>query len=341
MQKVLKMKKILSILFFWSLSCVVFAQDPPVDFANFDIVNYTAKTVCFKSTIEFINKSTPDTITHTYVWDFGDNSKKDTTYSLLSNIKHTYNKDGKFSVTLSIIDTSNNDTLLSQKKRPNAITIYKPTAEAFDIKVDDFQTFQYTFTPSKSFAPFDSSAWQYDWYFGDDTFVEDSVIPEKIYAKENFTTGYSVKMVLRLKDNIKLSNNKTAECRDSIIQIIKVRDGFFKGDSATRKALIPNIFTPNGQHDKFTFSLEDTTDASLIKNNDIFAIKTNGINIFKLWIYNRWGNLIYKTESYKIDWDGKSSNGEDVSSGVYYYVIESDASDKKHKTAGVIHLFRE
>ena len=101
----------------------------------------------------------------------------------------------------------------------------------------------------------------------------------------------------------------------------------------------------NGHVDSFKFAtdLEQGTFVSLnaLNDNDIFVFKTNGENIFKFWVYNRYGGLVYKTESKSIVWNGKSSSGEDLNSGVYYYVIESDATDKHHNTAGVIHIFRE
>jgi gliding motility-associated-like protein len=38
-------------------------------------------------------------------------------------------------------------------------------------------------------------------------------------------------------------------------------------------------------------------------------------------IYNRWGELLYRSTAYKNDWDG-TYNGENLPVGTYYYVIE-------------------
>ncbi|MCB9187811.1 MAG: gliding motility-associated C-terminal domain-containing protein [Flavobacteriales bacterium] len=38
-------------------------------------------------------------------------------------------------------------------------------------------------------------------------------------------------------------------------------------------------------------------------------------------IYNRWGSLLYSSSDYQNDWDG-TYNGDNVSAGVYYYVIK-------------------
>lgn len=64
--------------------------------------------------------------------------------------------------------------------------------------------------------------------------------------------------------------------------------------------IIPNVFTPN----------EDGT-------NDFFVIE--GIEVLDnciLKIFNRWGRLVYKSDSYKNDWDGKG-----MAEGVYYYTF--------------------
>jgi gliding motility-associated-like protein len=74
----------------------------------------------------------------------------------------------------------------------------------------------------------------------------------------------------------------------------------------------PNVFTPNG--DNF---------------NDLFVpiTPTDVINKFvervDFKVYNRWGNLVFKTTDPKINWDGKIMNSDRlVSVGVYYYVCD-------------------
>lgn len=37
-------------------------------------------------------------------------------------------------------------------------------------------------------------------------------------------------------------------------------------------------------------------------------------------IYNRWGSLLFSSNDYQNDWNG-TYNGDNVSAGVYYYVI--------------------
>jgi gliding motility-associated-like protein len=77
--------------------------------------------------------------------------------------------------------------------------------------------------------------------------------------------------------------------------------------------------------------------------NDRFEII--GIEIFnqvKIRIYNRWGNLVYQSERYQNDWDGKSNAsmaiGSTLPTGTYYYTIE--IVDTKEKFSGNVFLKR-
>lgn len=80
---------------------------------------------------------------------------------------------------------------------------------------------------------------------------------------------------------------------------------------------IPNGFSPNG----------DGT-------NDFFVI--DGIGEFPgniLYIYNRWGNLVYKKKEYANQWDGRSNVngvmfGEELPNGTYYYILDLNIDQK-------------
>lgn len=84
---------------------------------------------------------------------------------------------------------------------------------------------------------------------------------------------------------------------------------------------IPNVFTPNGDGD-----------------NDIFSVEIPGklASCLDLKIYNRWGQLIYKSYGNVVSWDGHTPDGATVSDGSYFYTIE--IKDKTYK--GHINIFR-
>ena len=92
---------------------------------------------------------------------------------------------------------------------------------------------------------------------------------------------------------------------------------------------IPNIFTPNGDG-----------------LNELFAPQFDPIeNLgeFQMYIYNRWGRLVFSTESYQKLWDGNNTNGQPYPEGVYYYHLyftHKILKNKEYKYHGTITLIR-
>ncbi|MDA9555721.1 gliding motility-associated C-terminal domain-containing protein, partial [Pelobium sp.] len=79
------------------------------------------------------------------------------------------------------------------------------------------------------------------------------------------------------------------------------------------KIYIPKGFSPNGDG-----------------VNDVFVIKnTSGLPLI-LEVYNRWGNIVYKSSNYANDWDGKCTEGvylgQDLPPSTYYYVVTYNGS---------------
>ena len=61
--------------------------------------------------------------------------------------------------------------------------------------------------------------------------------------------------------------------------------------------------------------------------NDFFKI--NGLNKHpnhQLWVYNRWGNLVFEAIDYQSDWEG-TWNGKDLPDGTYFYVLDLGDGD--------------
>ena len=62
-------------------------------------------------------------------------------------------------------------------------------------------------------------------------------------------------------------------------------------------------------------------------------------------IFNRWGQLVYHTNTINIEWNGNDENsGEDCPEGVYFYIAEVFESylegDKKRVLKGTLQLIR-
>ena len=91
--------------------------------------------------------------------------------------------------------------------------------------------------------------------------------------------------------------------------------------SQQQDPVIPNVFSPNGDH-----------------INDVFII--DGLSgSWTLRIFDRWGNLVYASENAaEQGWDGHNMIGNEVINGVYFYTLSDENSGKSYK--GYIHLFR-
>jgi len=79
--------------------------------------------------------------------------------------------------------------------------------------------------------------------------------------------------------------------------------------------IIPNVFTPNGDG-----------------INDSFFI--HGIESYtscEVVIFSRWGQKVYETRNYSNSnpWEGKDMQGNNLSDGVYFYVIKANNSQTK------------
>ena len=90
---------------------------------------------------------------------------------------------------------------------------------------------------------------------------------------------------------------------------------------------VPNAFTPN--------------DDGI---NETFIPQGIGIdeNNFEMYIYDRWGDLIYETNDINKPWDGRANNGSKIAQqDVYIWVIFTrDMQGARHKYLGRVTLIR-
>jgi gliding motility-associated-like protein len=70
--------------------------------------------------------------------------------------------------------------------------------------------------------------------------------------------------------------------------------------------------------------------------NDLFEIQNLPENT-ELIILNRWGNVVFSSQNYQNNWDGKDNSGKDLVDGVYTYKYTAQDGKTGH---GFVHLVR-
>ncbi|MDX5348857.1 MAG: gliding motility-associated C-terminal domain-containing protein [Hymenobacteraceae bacterium] len=72
---------------------------------------------------------------------------------------------------------------------------------------------------------------------------------------------------------------------------------------------IPNVITPNGD-----------------QQNEAFIVRGIAPGLIELTVYNRWGNVVYKSDSYQQNW-----RAENVGAGTYYYNLRIKETNQTYK----------
>ena len=97
----------------------------------------------------------------------------------------------------------------------------------------------------------------------------------------------------------------------------------FEINCAEPDIFIPSAFTPNGDG-----------------NNDLFRVRGNNLAEIELEVYNRWGQMVFKTNEISQGWDG-TFQGKKADPGVFVYHLTVICLDKQeYYTQGNVTLIR-
>lgn len=149
----------------------------------------------------------------------------------------------------------------------------------------------------------------------DDLFILNVTAPNANYLWQNNTTNPSIVVNKTGIYSVTVTNQCETKTDSIIISSNFCDECYF---------YFPNAFTPNNDN-----------------INDVFIPKSLCKFIdYELLIYNRWGEMIYKTNDFEKGWDGKTYNSE-ANTGVYVYTISYKFQGKKKSSAyGRITLIR-
>lgn len=117
------------------------------------------------------------------------------------------------------------------------------------------------------------------------------------------------------RQTVTLHAESALGCRDSITGVFEPIMDIY----------VPTAFTPNGDG-----------------INDVFMAKGNSIRDFQLWIYNRWGELIFYSEDINEPWLGEVKGGDHFAQDeVYTWVIKAvGVRNNSFERSGTVILLR-
>lgn len=143
----------------------------------------------------------------------------------------------------------------------------------------------------------------YEWDFGDgNTETTDTSATNYVYTVPG---TYEVK--------VQLIDSNT-QCYDSAYKTVIIDENIE----------FPNVFSPNndGLNDVFTFP---------------FSVAEG---TYSLIILNRWGQLVFESQSTDLKWDGKTEGGGVAPAGTYFFELKAVTPDNDHSRKGYITLLR-
>jgi gliding motility-associated-like protein len=146
-----------------------------------------------------------------------------------------------------------------------------------------------------SFSNQSEGANEYHWDFGDEYFSSEFE-PAHTYNPIGETVIVKLTAI----------NNRGPHCEASYTAAIPVHEPIF----------IPNIITPNGD-----------------AYNQYFEVKGIEMAVWRLIVFNTWGNRVYSSQAYENDW-----YAENISPGIYYYELQNPNDNASFK--GWLHILR-
>lgn len=160
---------------------------------------------------------------------------------------------------------------------------------------------QSIFSPDFQFYNQSFAANQFVWNFGDGS---TSNLPNPTHSY-NDTGTYTITL---------LANNAWG-CADTIAKSLRVLPEF--------AIYVPNAFTPDGD-----------------KHNNTWKVYGFGIKNITIYVFNRWGELIWQTDNIHLSWDGMVNNIA-APTGVYpYRIIVETYKGYVCEYFGSVHLIR-
>lgn len=275
-----------------------------VEFSPPPILSFTvdADSVCFPEAVQFFDNSvTGNPLDQLHSWDW---NFGDGNTSQLQSPAHTYSQAGTFQVVLTV--TTGNGCVTDNSSAPLTITVFPKPIASFSVNSNSF----YLPTDQLEITNTSSGGTLYNWDFGDGT------------RSTDFEPSYLYSTIGNYRIFLLVTNQYG--CSDTAMtDVVTVAD-----------LVVPNAFTPDPSGPSGGFY-----DVTSLDNN-IFFPYTSGVVAFEFEVFDRWGELIFRTDNVEQGWDGYYK-GELVQKGVYIWKIYAKLNNGKvFNKAGNVTLLR-
>lgn len=210
---------------------------------------------------------------------------------------------GEYSIFLT---TSNSITGQVANSQQDGFEIFDNPMASFDLRPS------VVYVPDTELTTFNFSldATDYLWDFGDGG-TSTEIEPVYVYKVEG---AYEVTLIAQN------DHGGGVVCSDTLKRNVTAKQG-----GVTK---VPNAFTPS------TSGPNGGTPGSGANGtfNDVFLPIVKGAEEFNMQIFDRWGNLIFESNSSNVGWDGYDEKGRLMPAGVYVYKLTIRLSDGQRST---------
>ena len=203
---------------------------------------------------------------------------------------------------VTLVVTDNNGCIASTS-HPNMVTVYPKPVSCFMLGPQPTTILE----PEITFTDCSIGATNWFWSFGD------ALNTTSVLQSPRFT--YVDTGMFNVQQIVCNANG----CCDTSSQTLMIGPYF--------SIYVPNAFSPNND----------------FKNNEFYPVGTGmDKNTYHMWIYDRWGNLIYDTNDWNNGhWTGKTKNGKKMEEDVYvWYIKIEDYMHQSYEYVGHVSLIR-
>lgn len=143
---------------------------------------------------------------------------------------------------------------------------------------------------------------------------------DKLTTAGNSKSEHTVRLMENTIFSVTVTDPETG-CTDVSTVTVMIRQALCQPPFV----FLPNAFTPNSDN-----------------VNNVLYLRSNIVDEMELYIYDRWGQLVFESKDINVGWNGKYKNtGKDMPADVYGFYLKAICSDgQTYSTKGNISLLR-